>query len=308
MKVLRDFPHVPAPEPAYPVLTIGVFDGMHRGHQRIFERLFEVAAGRPAAAITFDPHPRAVLGPPKPHRLLSPLDERLALFAQWPLAAAVVLRFDRAIASLSYVEFVREALVRQLGARHLVIGFDTRLGNDRAGTPERLIELGAQLGYAVERVEPVAVDGEVVSSTAIRHALDAGDVEVAARALGRPYRIAGTVVRGRGRGRGLGIPTANLEVPVEKLVPANGVYAARARVAGANWAAAVNIGVAPTFAGEGGRSVEAHLLDFDAPIYGEHLELDLRARLRAERRFPDAAALVAQIGADIAAVRQVMSD
>jgi riboflavin kinase/FMN adenylyltransferase len=306
VKVLRDFPHVPAPEAAYPVLAIGVFDGVHRGHQRIFARLFEVAAGRPAAVVTFDPHPRAVLGPPKPSRLLSPLEERLALFAEWPFAAAIVLRFDRSIAALSYADFVGEALVRQLGCRHLVIGFDTRLGRDRAGTPERLIELGAQLGFSVERVAPVTVDGEVVSSTAIRHGLDAGDVETAARRLGRPYRIQGVVVQGAGRGRGLGVPTANLAVPADKLVPADGVYAGRARAAGGEWPAAINIGVAPTFAGAAGRTVEAHLLDFDATLYGEPIELDLLVRLRAEQRFPDVATLVAQIGADIAAVREIV--
>jgi riboflavin kinase/FMN adenylyltransferase len=293
---------VPAADDVFPVVTVGVFDGVHRGHQCILDRLIAAAAGRPAAVVTFDPHPRAVLGPPKAHRLLSPIDERIELLRRWPLAAVAVLRFDRSIAQLSYVEFVRDALVGRLGVRHLVLGFDTRLGNDRAGTPERLVELGTELGYTVDRVDAVAIGGELVSSTAIRHALDAGEVEGAARLLGRPYRVGGAVVRGAGRGRTLGIPTANLDVPEAKLVPANGVYAGWAHARGAPWPAAINIGVAPTFAATGSRTVEAHLVGVDADLYGERVELDLVCRLRAEQRFPSPAALVAQIRADIAAV------
>jgi riboflavin kinase/FMN adenylyltransferase len=237
VKVYWDFPHVAPVGAAFPALAVGVFDGVHRGHQRILERLLEIAAGRPAAVVTFDPHPRAVLGLPKLHRLLSPIAERLELLRAWPLGATVVLRFDAEVARRTYVEFVRDALVGLLGARDLVIGADTHLGRDRAGTPERLVELGEEIGYRVHHVAPVRVDGEVASSTTIRHRLDAGDVEGAARFLGRPYWIRGEVVRGAGRGRGLGIPTANLEVPESKLVPANGVYAARVVVGGVDAAA-----------------------------------------------------------------------
>jgi riboflavin kinase/FMN adenylyltransferase len=308
VKVHCDFPHTAPVGADYPVLTLGVFDGVHLGHRRILERLLAVAAGRPAAVVTFDPHPRAVLGPPKAHRLLSPIDERLDLLAEWPLAATVVLRFDASVARLSYVEFVRDCLVGQLGARHLVLGFDTRLGHDRGGTPERLIDLGHEAGYEVERVDAVRVGDEVVSSTAVRHLLDAGEVEPAARLLGRPYGLRGEVVRGAGRGRGLGIPTANLAIAAGKLVPADGVYAARVRARGRDWAGAVNIGGAPTFAGPGGRTVEVHLVGFDGDLYGDRVELWLLRRLREERRFQDVEALVTQVRADIESARRVVAE
>jgi riboflavin kinase/FMN adenylyltransferase len=347
VKVYWDFPHVAPVGAAFPALAVGVFDGVHRGHQRILERLLEVAAGRPAAVVTFDPHPRAVLGPPKPHRLLSPIAERLELLRAWPLAATVVLRFDAEVARRTYVEFVRGALVGLLGAEDLVIGEDTHLGRDRGGTPERLVALGAEIGYRVHHVAPVRVDGEVASSTTIRHRLDAGDVEGAARFLGRRYWIRGEVVRGAGRGRGLGIPTANLAVPESKLVPANGVYAAQVVVgleaaggrepasaddteggrdavggsgrgsagheaageprARGEWPGAVNIGLAPTFGGAGQRGVEVHLIGFEGDLYGRTLELRLVQRLRDEQRFETPAALVAQVRADLEATRRAVA-
>jgi len=305
VKVYPDLPHRLPDSPQYPVVTIGVFDGLHRGHQKILDTALSVAAGRPVAVVTFDPHPRAVLGPAKRHRLLSPLPERLVLLGQWPVAAVGVLRFDQTIARQSYRDFVRQMLVEGLGARVLVLGYNVRLGHQREGTPERLAELGRELGFAIELVDAVQVAGEVVSSTSIRHRLDAGDVEGAAHLLGRPYDLQGTVVRGAGRGRTLGIPTANLDIPPEKLVPANGVYAVRTRLADRPIWGALNIGTVPTFQDEGRRSVEVHLLDWDGDLYGSRLRLELLQRLRDERRFPDAAALLAAVRADLDTVRRI---
>jgi riboflavin kinase/FMN adenylyltransferase len=303
LKVFANFPHEPPPAPDFPVVTLGVFDGLHRGHQQILTTAFEVAAGRPVALVTFDPHPRAVLGPPKRHRLLSPIAERLQLLQRWPLAAVAILRFDREIAGWSYVDFVQTALLRGLGARHLVLGYNVTVGHAREGTGERLAALGTELGYELTLVAAVRVEGQVVSSTLIRHRLDAGDVEAAARFLGRPYDVSGTVVRGAGRGRALGIPTANLEVAGDKLLPANGVYAVAAEVGGRVHAGALNIGVVPTFQDSGERSVEVHLLDFDGDLYGSRVRLELLRRLREERRFPSPAAFQAQLQLDLQAAR-----
>jgi riboflavin kinase / FMN adenylyltransferase len=266
----------------------------------------------PVAVVTFDPHPRAVLGPPKRARLLTPLDERLELLAQWPVAAAVVLRFDQRIAALSYVDFVRDALLGGLGARRLVLGHNFRLGHERRGDRDSLTALGRDLGYEVTFVPAVVVGGEPVSSTRIRHRLDAGDVEAAADLLGRPYTLSGTVVRGSGRGRGLGIPTANLLVHADKLVPATGVYAVRARVGSVQFPGALNIGVQPTFQAAGApaavRSIEVHLLDYTGDLYGASVRLELVAHLRDERRFAGADELVQQVQRDLDAVRALGLD
>jgi riboflavin kinase / FMN adenylyltransferase len=308
LRILRDFPSEMPPAPEYPVVTIGVFDGLHRGHERILETARTVAAGRLIALVTFDPHPRAVLGPPKHHRLLSPIPERLDLLAAWPLAAVAILRFDRTIAGMHYRDFVRQMLVEGLGARVLVLGYNIRVGHERQGTPERLAELGRELGFEVEIVPAVEVDGEVASSTRIRHLLDAGEVDRAARVLGRPYSLRGTVVRGDGRGRGLGLPTANLDVPSEKLVPANGVYAVWVQVGTERLPGALNIGVVPTFQDAARRTLEVHLLGFQGDLYGARLDVELVKRLRPERRFRDAQALLAQIQLDLEAARAALGN
>ena len=304
MKRFDDFPHQ-RPDGVYPVVTLGVFDGVHLGHQALLNAALARAAGQPLAVVTFDPHPRAVLGPPKRHRLLSPLAERLQLLERWPIAAVAVLRFDRDLAAMDYRDFVRDLLVGAFGAKHLVLGFNLHLGFQRQGTPERVALLGGELGFEVTRVPAVEVDGESVSSTRIRHELDAGRVDAAWRLLGRPYALAGTVVRGAGRGRTLGIPTANLVVPEDKLLPANGVYAIGARVGDRLLRGALNIGVVPTFGAGEVPSVEAHLLDFEGDLYGHRLQVHLLQRLRAERAFPDPASLIAQIHADLDSARRL---
>ena len=312
MRVFANFPQELPERPAYPVVTVGVFDGVHRGHQKILATALEAAGGAAVAVVTFDPHPRAVLGPPKRGRLLSPLDERLQLLAQWPLAAAVVLRFDQRIAALSYIDFVRDALLGGLGARRLVLGHNVSLGHERAGNRQTLGALGRELRFDTIFVPPIEVNGEAVSSTRIRHLLDAGRVEAAAELLGRPYAIAGTVVRGSGRGRVLGIPTANLLVHPDKLVPANGVYAVRAQVDSTHHAGALNIGVQPTFhaegAGQPARTVEVHLLDYTGDLYGTGIRLEVVGRLRDERRFSGPAELVDQVKRDLEAVRSRLRD
>ncbi|MFQ5599447.1 MAG: bifunctional riboflavin kinase/FMN adenylyltransferase, partial [Candidatus Krumholzibacteriia bacterium] len=212
------------------------------------------------------------------------------------------------VARMSYVDFVRGVLLRGLGARHLVLGYNVRLGHERRGNRQRLAALGDKLGYELTIVPPVHSGNEVVSSTCIRHRLDAGDVEGAARLLGRPYTLQGTVIRGTGRGRVLGIPTANLELHPDKLVPANGVYVVRARVGSTRHGGALNIGVAPTFQAGGGRSVEVHLLDYTGDLYGSRVHLEVLRRLRDERRFDGPDALVDQVRRDIEAARAALEE
>jgi riboflavin kinase/FMN adenylyltransferase len=303
VKVYANFPHELPADATYPVVTLGVFDGVHVGHQKILATALEKAQGRPVAVVTFDPHPRAVLGPPKRARLLSPLAERLELLARWPIAAVPVLRFDQAIAATHYREFVQRWLVQGLGAEHLVLGWNMHVGHDREGDQQRLEELSRQLGFALTTVPAVEVGGEPVSSTRIRHLLDQGDVEAASTCLGRPYGLSGTVVRGTGRGRVMGTPTANLSVDPEKLVPANGVYAVWVRLGRQRYQGAMNLGVAPTLRDDQARLAEVHLLDYTGDLYGAVLQLEMIARIRDERRFDSADALVAQIRADVEAVR-----
>jgi riboflavin kinase/FMN adenylyltransferase len=309
VKVFANFPHELPERAAYAVATVGVFDGLHRGHQSILRAAVQAArdAAAALAVVTFDPHPRAVLGPPKRARMLSPLEERLELLQEWPVDAVAVLRFDQQVARLSYVDFVRRILVHGLGVQRLVLGYNVRFGRDREGTQERISSLGEQLGYGVLTVPPLEDGGEPISSTRIRHALDAGRVSEASRLLGRAYSLEGTVIRGSGRGRALGLPTANLALPPDKLVPADGVYAVRAQVGGQRVPGALNIGTAPTFESGGKRSVEVHLLDYTGDLYGSRLRLQCVERLREERKFPGADALLAQVRVDLAEARRRLS-
>ncbi len=310
-----------------PAVALGNFDGLHLGHQALLARLKARAAqeGGEALVYTFDPHPMAFLFPDRAPFLLATLEQKLELIASFGIRTAVVATFDADYASQTPEAFARDVLARGLGARAVIIGYDFTFGKGRAGTPPVLEQLGRTHGFDVEVIPPVTVGGEPVSSSRIRRAVAAGAVEEAASLLGRPYAIRGRVVPGRRRGAAqLGFPTANLE-PENPLIPAVGVYAARARIlaaaAGAPGAgavrpvggsggpeappylpAAVNIGTSPTFGG-GPTTVEAHLLDFAGDLYGARLELAFVARLREERRFEEVDALRAQIAADVAAVR-----
>ncbi len=292
-------------------VALGNFDGVHVGHQVLFERLRAHAAreGGDAVVYTFEPHPVAFFFPDRRPFLLTTLEQRLEVIEGCGVQTVVVARFDASYAAQTPDAFVREILVDGLEARTVVVGYDFTFGKGRAGTPEVLVGLGRQHGFEVDVIAPVTVGGAPVSSSRIRKVLASGGVEEAAALLGRPYAIRGTVVRGRQRGgAALGFPTANV-ASENPILPPDGVYAAWVRGVGpgarpaAPTPAAVNIGIAPTFATGGPRMVEAHLLDFAGDLYGARLEVAFAARLRDERRFPDLAALEAQIAADIVAVR-----
>ena len=307
MQTFLGFPTQPLDRPVF--LTIGNFDGVHRGHQMLVSEMVEAAhaAGCGAGLLTFDPHPVAVLRPDLALPYLTSPEERADLLAALGLDFVLILPFDRATAALSAAEFMRQ-IVARVPLCALWIGPDFALGRGREGSAARLGELGRELGYDV-RVTPVYDwHGEPVRSSRIRSLLaNDGAVEQAAELLGRPYTVWGEVVHGAERGRGLGFPTANLKLPAGRLAPAYGIYACWAWRGETGFPAAVNVGVRPSF-DNGHPSVEAYLLDFDGDLYGETLGLSFIQRLRGEQRFADIHALISQMGRDVEATRRTLAD
>ncbi|MHB9090657.1 MAG: bifunctional riboflavin kinase/FAD synthetase [Chloroflexota bacterium] len=294
----------PAAVPPDPtVITIGVFDGVHLGHRALIQATVERAhtLGIRSAAITFDPHPRAVLGRGEAIQYLNSLSERIDLIRSLGVDTVAVLRFSLAVAGLSAEAFVRE-LKAQMGLAELWVGPDFALGKGRQGTVPVLRELGTAVGFAVETVPPVVVDGEVVSSSLIRRLLLAGDVEAAAILLSRPYTLEGIVAVGDRRGRTLGFPTANLPLAPERVAMANGVYVVRAHSQGRALPAVASIGVRPTF-GLNERGLEVFIMDFADDLYGQPLRVEFLRRLRPELQFDSIDALVAQMQRDVADAR-----
>jgi riboflavin kinase/FMN adenylyltransferase len=292
-----------------PVVAIGNFDGVHRGHAFIFEQARQLAAGLDGEAVvlTFDPHPARVLAPEFAPPLITSLPRKLELIAQAGIDVTVVQPFDRAFASRTAPDFVTEVLAGGLGARHVVVGYDFTFGSKRSGDVKLLAELGPARGFGVTVIPPVTVDGIVCSSTKVREFTLEGRVDGARLVLGRDPEVQGEVVHGDGRGRKIGVPTANLR-PEGELLPKNGVYAAWAeRLSdGKRWVAAVNVGTNPTFTADHPVTVEAHLLDCDEDLYGQRLRVGFVKRLRAEERFASLEALVAQIRRDIEETRAAM--
>jgi len=289
-------------------LTIGVFDGVHRGHQEIIRRLTSGAhaAGAPAVVVTFWPHPATVLGSGKV-RCLSTADERADLLSALGVDAVVTHPFDTATANTSAQDFVAR-LHQRLEFQRLLIGYDFALGKGREGDAARLTEIGHTLMYEVEIVPALSDESGVVSSTEIRKLVATGDVVAAAGLLGHAYGLHGLVVPGDGRGRDLGYPTANIDYPQEKILPSNGIYACWAWLDGRRYLAAVNIGVRPQFHLDAHTPlVEAHILDFDRQIYGMDVRLDFIQRLRDEMRFPSVPDLVEQIRRDVRRTREILS-
>lgn len=282
-------------------LTVGNFDGLHLGHQAVFAELTASAASREgtAVAVTFEPHPVAVVKPDCAPALLTPLDEKIALMDATGVAAVLVVDFTRELAVKSASDFLSWLGVGR--GSHMVLGYDFHMGRDRSCDVGRLSELGAALGYGLDVVPPVEYRGAPISSSRIRGRLLAGDVEEAWGMLGRPYSLSGRVVAGEGVGGDLGSPTANLELPPAKLLPADGVYYATSPTLD-DRPAVVYVGTRPTF-GEGARRAEVHVLDFDAELKGSRFAVAIRRRLRGDRRFADGGELAAQIRLDVEAAR-----
>ncbi len=290
-------------------LTIGVFDGVHRGHQKILRRLVSGGhkGGNPAIVLTFTPHPAVVLGGKTDFKCLTTPDECAELLELLGVDGVITQTFDRALANQTAEEFMRR-VKRTLGLRHLVLGHDSALGRGREGNAARLTEIGKELGYTVQIIPPLRDEKGIISSTRIRAAVAAGDVSAAAADLGRYFFVAGPVVHGDGRGQAIGIPTANIQVPPGKLIPANGIYATWAEVEGKKYPAATSIGVRPTFTPEESLShLEAHILDFNGDLYGHPIKLDFVEYLRPEEKFPSTEKLLEQIQRDIKNTREILS-
>ena len=289
-------------------VSIGVYDGVHRGHRHVLERLRNRAVefgGLESAVVTFDPHPLAVIDPGSAPRMLTTVEHRIELLGDAGVDLVAVLEFVAPIRDLSPASFAERVIDRALSARVVVVGEDFRFGKDRTGHVGLLREIGSEHGFETEIVPLVGGAGPV-SSTEIRRMVAAGDVAAAAEALGRPHEVRGRVVPGDGRGRTIGVPTANLAVPDGLAMPGSGVYAVLAGVAGEARAPGVaNVGVRPTFGG-GAETVEVHLLDLDRDLYGHELRVAFVERIRDERRFPGVDELVSQIGRDIDRARRLL--
>ncbi|HXT86188.1 MAG TPA: bifunctional riboflavin kinase/FAD synthetase [Verrucomicrobiae bacterium] len=280
-------------------VTIGNFDGVHLGHQKILRGVLERAqqSDLMSAVLTFYPHPARVLRPAQAPALLETLAQRLEAIEAMGIEAALVIQFDVELARLSPEDFVRRFLVDAMRAEHVLVGANFRFGHHQAGDAKLLADLGGQWNFNTEVIPSLVEDGEVVSSTAIRNALRDGDVEQAARMLGRPFSLAGEIKTGTGQGRKLVVPTLNLSTEQE-LLPKDGVYATEAVVEGKIYRAATNVGVRPTFDGAR-RTVESHLFDFSGDLTSGKLEVRFRKRLRDEQKFSGPADLRAQILRDI---------
>ncbi len=290
------------------VVTLGSFDGVHRGHQYLIDSVIAAARARNAASIvvTLNPHPRHVLRPDAPLALISTVEERLNLLIKLGLDYVVVFPFTIEHTKIRARDFA-QLLVDHLHMVEFQCGPNFAFGYKREGNVPFLKQLGQEMGFTVNVVEPRVFDEGIISSTRLRNLVSEGDVTTATTLLGRYPALRGTVVHGDHRGRQLGYPTANLNVPDKKLVPANGIYAVRVRL-GQEWLnGAANIGIRPQFGG-GPRLVEVYILDFDRDIYGQEIEVHFVERLRDEMKFENVQALIEQMGRDVARARTILSN
>ncbi len=304
-KSLSDYnrPDVPV------VLTTGTFDGVHKGHRVILNRLNQAAleSGGESLLITFWPHPRLVLNPGQEDlRLLNTMSEKQELLQEARLNNLLMLPFSKEFAALDKNTFIEEILVNTIGVSRMVVGYDHRFGKNREGSFNDLVDASEKYGFEVEEIPSQEVENSTVSSTRIRKALMEGDVAKAAKYLGYHYFISGKVVTGKKIGKKMGFPTANIEVAEKyKLIPANGVYAARIQHRGQIYGGMVNIGVRPTFEGKT-QSIEAHLFDFDSDIYEEPIRIHLAGRIRDEIQFSGKQTLQEQLGKDETSARNIL--
>lgn len=308
MDILTEFPVKESS-----VVAIGVFDGVHLGHRRILNRALACAkAGNQlTTVVTFDPHPAVILRPESAPAMLTSISQRLQLFEEANINQAYVLNFDEEMANLAPQDFVNEILAKNLKTSLVVAGNDFHFGFGRKGDMEKLKEYGIKLEFDVEAIDMLSYpnQAEPFSSTAVRRALAGGQVKLAADMLGRPYAIEGNVVMGDQRGRTLGFPTANIPVSLEKAWPADGVYAGwlTCEPESGPLACAINIGRRPTFYEHAEHSIlEAHILDFDADIYGRLVKVEFQEFIRSERRFKGVDELVEQLKIDVEQVRGIL--
>lgn len=307
MKVYRGDPSAWDVGARQSAVAIGVFDGVHRGHLAVLERLRERSEGLPVIAMTFATHPVSIVtglpGPPA----LAPLKRRIEMFAHTGIEGVAVIEFDEAVRQLAPAAFVTEYLVEGLNAALVAVGVGFRFGYDAAGDVDTLRLCGQEHGFKVIETPIVDLHGTEVRSSAIRAAIASGGVALAARMLGRPFEIEGTVVAGDARGRSIGFPTANITMPDGLVRPATGVYVVRCDVDGVTYDGVSNVGTRPTFGG-GDEIIEVHLLDVDVDLYGRNMRVRFIDRLRNEQHFTSPDALVAQIKSDVIRARQILAE
>ena len=290
------------------VITIGSFDGIHIGHKTLFKETINLSKklNVTPVIVSFDPHPRLILFPEANFKLLTTLEEKIYLLSKQEIKNLVLIPFSFNVAQLSADLFVQEYIVDDLKAKAIVVGFNFRFGRNRKGDTAYLEKLGEKYNFVVKTVSPVVIDDLTVSSTVIRQLITRGEIEKANQLLGHPYFMIGKVVKGKGRGKNLGFPTANLEFPSSKLIPAPGVYAVWVYFKGKKFKGAMNIGTKPTFEDKE-LTVEVHIFDFKEEIYGETLEVEIIKRIREEKRFSSLEALKEQIQKDCILISQVLS-
>ncbi len=289
------------------IITLGNFDGLHRGHQELIKMIIQRAKETASLSmvVTFRPHPLKILAPEKCPPLISIYEEKIELLEKLGIDVLVKIPFTHDFSAMEPHTFVKNVLCDLLGAKEIFVGFNYRFGKGRKGDIRMLKDLGKECGFLVREIEQVSLDGEVISSTLIRQLLKDGEVEHAAKLLGRLYALCGIVVKGDGRGRGLGFPTANI-ASKHAIIPRNGVYAVRLFVRDKYYNGIVNIGMRPTFETKS-LAIEVHIFDFDEDIYGEEITIYFISRIREEKKFQDAQSLINQIDADIIIAKDTLS-
>jgi riboflavin kinase/FMN adenylyltransferase len=306
MNIIRDLNELSKPL-RNPVLTIGNFDGVHRGHLALFEKIKRIAGNidGQSAVMTFEPHPIKIVKPGNGPPLITPIKQKLELISNAGIDIILCLPFTTEFAEISAQEFVMELLVDKIGIRELVVGYDYSFGRNREGDIELLRKMGKEAGFKVHVVEPIHLNGTLISSTSIRNLVQEGDLSEAKRLLGRDYQITGVVEKGMGRGgKVLGFPTANL-TPVDELIPQKGVYAVKAIIDDNEYDAVCNIGINPTFGGTS-LSIETHVLDFSGDILGKDFTIRFIKRLRDEKTFSGKDELAKHIENDITLAREIL--
>jgi len=288
-------------------VTIGNFDGVHRGHLRVIDKLKDHARRKDAApaAITFHPHPQKLFRGEAPPALVSQ-DRKLELLGEAGIERVLILKFDRELSLVEPEGFIEQVLVEEMKAKAVVVGTAFRFGHKARGDTTMLRTFGRRLGFSFEGVRLAKLGGKSVSSTEVRHAIAHGDVEWAARALGRPHAIGGRIVKGKRRGKGLGFPTANLAPDAGICLPGIGIYAGQVIVGAREMAAALSVGTNPTFGQRNPLSIEAHILDFDGDLYGTAVRFEFLRYLRGQTAFESPEALSAQIEQDVALTRELI--
>lgn len=288
------------------VLTIGTFDGVHIGHQRIIQRLNEIKNGdvERSMILTFYPHPRRVLDQSNDIKMLTTMDEKIQLLEKFGLNDLIIEPFTKEFSRLSALDFVRDILVNQLHIKQLVIGYDHHFGKNREGNFDQLTEFGELYGFSVEKISAQEIESVSVSSTKIRKAIEAGDMSTANKYLGYHYLLTGEIIKGQGIGRKIKFPTVNLNIAEDfKLIPKKGVYIVRANFNSAYNFGIMNIGFRPTVGGSG-QTIEIHLLDFNEDLYGNKMQIEVLTRLRDEKKFESLDDLASQISKDEASARK----